>query len=240
MSFAAPTAFSSRSFVLVYFVPFALPVLYRSSDFLRGVFMGSFLCLGVLRLGSLSIPHPCASLMLGSLRAPFLRPWLRHFQWWYSFLLCVRSVLWFLRLGSPFGSLSLPLPCGSPLHFLSIYWVLWSLPLPLLFLLLPGLLPFILRVPCSWVLLPLGGVHKGSLSFFVCFFPWCSSVLPFSSLRAVRFLWVLGLVGFSLGCSFPCGRFFWSFALFDFSFHLLCCWFFLVPFSFSRGGGGGA
>ena len=80
---------------------------------------------------------------------PFLRSWLQPFP--LCFLLLV--------------SLSLPLPGGSILHFLSIRWVLRSLPLPLLFLplssLLRVLLPFLSRVMCSWVLLLLGVCVRG-------------------------------------------------------------------------------
>ena len=118
------SAFSSRSVVLGYFVAFVLPVFYRSPGCLCGVFAGSFLRLGVLPLGSLSspslvfLPHMVPS-------GTFLRPWCS------SSLLCVRSVLQFLRLGSPFGvSLSLPLPCGSSSHFLSFHWILRCIPLP--------------------------------------------------------------------------------------------------------------
>ena len=152
------SAFSFRSTVLDYFVALVLPVLCFSSVFLRRVFCGFLPSFGgspfCVSSSSLCFSHTW------SLRISFLRPWLRPFQ------LCSSSLKQTYCLFQHWALPSLPSswfisPCSpsflfqSTLHFFSIYWFLRSLPLPLLFLLLPrllrGLLPFLSRVQCLWV-----------------------------------------------------------------------------------------
>ena len=67
-TFSSCSVVLSISFLssLLSFSVFSTPVLCHSFNFLHEVFAGSFLRLGVLPLGGLSVPHPCASLPLGS------------------------------------------------------------------------------------------------------------------------------------------------------------------------------
>ena len=169
------------------------------------------------------------------LRVPFLWPWLQPFSVVLFFSpvrpLCIAVP----SFGFSRWCLSLPLPCESTLHLLSIYWVLGGLPLPHLFLILPslvrGLLPFLSSVLSSWVLLILGvrargtcpplwgpilGVHLSCL---------CSLCVLYSS---------SGFGGGWLWCWL--WFHFWSFALLDFSFLLLCLLAFSGSLLFQLGG----